>query len=362
MGDSDGHAFLYQREVGQISRGGMSAALLQRGVGAASNASFGGELLQYSAWEAIERIANLFCVYPSLGKDVDVFVSGEPVLLQMGTMSADATVAYRASEAKAWLAIVLRNVNSNQEAAAQRQWFGGAGNMNAEQVRQRILRTFNFVNREFAQGFYFIIPAENAKQSSCNVGAVAYVWRASARTTTGYMETTGPRCNSNDNPRTKNCALDQYGKYYIYLCNDFLSQAESYQVGVLIHEAAHHAGPNDVTYNKDRAQRESQYNQLMNAANYQYCAQAVNEGGCSDKDGNCVHYTSYCGQARIKDLCQKSCGLCGSGGGGGSGSQGCADTYGSCKWYKDNNYCGTANVQAQCKRTCGACRQALRDQ
>merc|ERR1739844_748620 len=196
MGDSDGHAFLYQREVGQISRGGMSAALLQRGVGAAANASLGGELLQYGAWEAVERIANLFCVYPSSGKEVDVFVSSDTALLQGGTASADATVAYRASEARAWLATVLRNVNANQEAAAQRTWFGGSGNMNVESVRQRILRTFNFINREFAQGFYFIIPAENAKQSSCNVGNLAYVWRASARTTTGYMETTGPRCNS----------------------------------------------------------------------------------------------------------------------------------------------------------------------
>merc|ERR1712088_778731 len=83
----------------------------------------------------------------------------------------------------------------------------------------------------------------------------------------------------------------------------------------------------------------------MNAANYQYFAETVAQGGCSDNDGNCPSYTSYCDQARIKDLCQKTCGLCGSGGGGG-GSQGCADTYGSCQWYRDNNYCGTASVQA----------------
>jgi len=134
----------------------------------------------------------------------------------------------------------------------------------------------------------------------------------------------------------------------------FLSQSASYQVGVLIHEAAHHAGPNDVTYNRDRAKSESQQNQLMNAANYQYFAESVAQGGCSDKDGNCVHYTSYCGEARIKDLCPKTCGACGSGSGG--GSQGCADTYAHCQWYRDNNQCGGANVQSQCRRTCGLCR------
>jgi len=390
--ESGGRAFLYQEVAGHTSRGALSA-LLQRGRGDAGNATPSGEVLAYSVWEAVERIANLFCVYPSTGKDVDVFEPSEPVLLQAGTTSADATVAYRASEARAWLATILRNVNGNQEAAAQRQWFGGAGNMNAEQVRQYILRTFNFINREFAQGFYFVIPADNAKSSVCNQGAVAYVWKYQVGT--GYRETTGPRCSSRDNPRTKNCALDEYGKYYVYLCNAFLSSPQDYQVGVLIHEAAHHAGPTDITYDQNQMQRESQSRQLENAANYQYFAQTVAEGGCSDTDGNCRYYTSYCDQQNIKDVCKQTCGLCNSGGGGGGGgggtcsdedgncrfytsycntdnikavckktcglcgsggSGGCADTYGSCQWYRDNNYCGTANVLAQCKRTCGACR------
>jgi len=265
--------------------------------------------------------------------------------------------------------------------------------MNTEQVRQRILQTFNFINREFAQGFYFTIPADNAKQSACPQGAAAYVWRASARPTTGYQETNAPQCRSSDNPRTKNCAVDQYGKYYVYLCNSFSQQSEDYQIGCLIHEAAHHAGPNDVTYNKDQMQRESQQKQLMNAASYQHFAQTVAQGGCSDQDSNCGHYASYCNQENIKTKCKRTCGLCGSSGGSGgssgcadedgncrhytsycntanikakckrtcglcgSGNSGaCADTYGSCAWYRDNGHCGQSNVKAQCKKTCGACR------
>jgi len=136
----------------------------------------------------------------------------------------------------------------------------------------------------------------------------------------------------------------------VYLCNSFLSQAEDYQVGVLIHEAVHHSGPTDVTYDTNQMQREYQSRQLENAANYQYFAQTVAKGGsCEDQDGNCRHYTSYCNTDRIKDLCKKTCGACGSGGG-------CADTYGSCQWYRDNNYCGTESVLAQCRSTCGACR------
>merc|ERR1740129_526333 len=263
--------------------------------------------------------------------------------------SADATVSYRASEARAWLGTILRNVNGNQEAAAQRQWFGGAGNLNAEQVRQYILRTFNFINREFAQGFYFVIPADSAKSSVCNQGAVAYVWKYQVGT--GYRETTGPRCSSRDNPRTKNCALDEYGKYYVYLCNSFLSSPEDYQVGVLIHEAAHHSGPTDVTYDRNQMQRESQSRQLDNAANYQYFGQTVAQGACADKDVHCRnHYSIYCNEAKFKDLCPQTCGLCGTGG------SSCADTYFDCRYYQENGFCNTESVFAQCKRSCGGCR------
>jgi len=223
--------------------------------------------------------------------------------------------------------------------------------MNAEQVRQRILRTFNFIDREFLQGFYFIIPADDAKQSACRNGAVAYVWRAYAdhpnSDPTGYEETLYPRCRSSDNPRTNNCALDDNGKYYVYLCNSYNSQPDYSQVSVLIHEAAHHAGPNDVTYSREQMRRESQFNQLMNAANYQWFAQSVTDGACADKDPNCQAYTSYCRRdANIRAKCKQTCGVC----------TPCADTYDYCAWYRDNNYCGTANVLAQCKRTCGACR------
>merc|ERR1712129_636816 len=108
----------------------------------------------------------------------------------------------------------------------------------------------------------------------------------------------------------------------------------------------------------DQMQRESQYNQLMNAANYQYFAQNVAEGGCGDKDGNCRYYTSYCDQANIKEKCQRTCGLCGGAGSGGASSGGggsgtCSDQDGNCRYY--TSYCNTENVKAKCKKTCGLC-------
>merc|ERR1712038_1259776 len=101
--------------------------------------------------------------------------------------------------------------------------------------------------------------------------------------------------------------------------------------------------------------RESQYNQIMNAGNYQYFSQEVATGGqgCSDQDGNCQFYknSGYCGTQNVRTQCARTCGAC-----GGSQAAPCADTYGSCQYYKDNGYCSTGNVREQCKRTCGICR------
>merc|ERR1719343_1305262 len=217
----------------------------------------------------------------------------------------------------------------------------------------------NFINREFSEGFHFVYPGDNAKSSACAGGAVAYVWRASARATTGYQETTGPRCRNTDNPMTKNCGLDQYGKHYVYLCRVWMQQDERYRVGVLVHEAAHHAGPNDVTGSTAQMKVNNQYNQVMNAANYENFAKTVVSGGCEDQDGNCRYYASYCNQANIKRDCKRTCGLCGSGGSspprrrsGGSGS-GCVDRDGNCRHY--TSYCDRDNIKRDCRRSCGLC-------
>jgi len=414
--ESDGRAFLYQEVVGHTSRSAFPAALLQRGMGVAGNATLHGEALAYTVWEAVERIANLFCVYPSSGKDVNVFVSSEPVLLQEGTTSADATVSYRASEAKAWLATVVRNVNGNREAAAQREWFGGAGGISEGEVRRSIVRTFNFIEREFARGFYFVTSADNAPSGTCNQGNVAYVWRNVAVDPNAiYEENGGPLCSSGDDPRRQNCGKGRDGRYYVYLCNRYLSQPADFQVSVLVHEAAHHAGPNDVflTSQKDQMRKASQRNQLMNAANYQWFADTVTDGGKSlaarpgpqpprrraprpappaggDSDPNCAYYASigYCSDDRIRRICAQSCG----GGSpspppaprpappaGGDGDPNCAyyasigycsedrirrlcsqsccqDGDPNCAYYASIGYCSGDRINKLCAKSCGACR------
>lgn len=231
--------------------------------------------------------------------------------------------------------------------------------MSTAQVKQRILQTMNFVDREFVQGFHFVYPADSARSSACASGAVAYVWRASYTATTGYQETTGPKCSSGANAFTTNCGLDQSGKYYVYLCSVWMQQSEEYQTGVLVHEAAHHAGPNDVTGSLVAMQGNSQYDQLTNAANYENFAKTVVSGGCEDEDANCPHYASYCSSENIKATCKRTCGQCsadtsgGSAGGGAQGGTSCADQDVNCRYY--TSYCSTENIKASCKQTCGLC-------
>lgn len=373
--DNGEEMHLYQLSTGNPSSGRLGE-LLQRGVEAPQNTRrFKQERkdesgivgkLHYEIWEIVERIANLFCVYPSLAAELSVSrpqADEGQLALEQGSAidgsgrSADGTIATRQAQAKAWVATIIREMSGGRAATQRRTWFGGAGSQSAESVRQRIGRTMNFIQRELTQGMRYIYPADNAKQSPCRGGAVAYVWRAAARETTGYQETTGPRCRSSDNAMTKNCGLDEYGRYYVYLCSVWMQQGQDYQISVLVHEAAHHAGPNDVTGSKDQMKRNSQYNQLMNAGNYQYFSQDVVQSGqgCSDTDGNCQFYrdSGYCSTSNVRAQCARTCGACGS---QPAPAPACADTYGSCQFYKDNGYCSSGNVQEQCRRTCGLCR------
>jgi len=384
-GAGSGEVRLWQLAADTASRGSLNALLLQTAStdpdadSDGQNAQRAGRnvttlkgLLHYSTWEAVERIANLFCVYPSLGQDLLVSwpeaeevkadtasSNAQPMLLQDGVASGGAveqTIATRETQAKAWLATILRELAGQNSADLRRRWFGGAGYQSEEQVRQRVLRTMNFVQRELSDRIRFVYPADSAQSSPCSGGAIAYVWRASARPTTGYEETRNPRCRSTDNPFTKNCGLDEYGRYYVYLCRVWERASEDYQIGVFVHEAAHHAGPNDVTNNREQMKRNSQTNQLMNAANYQHFAQEVVQTaqGCMDLDGACQYYKNngYCGTSQnVQERCQRTCGLCGSQ----PAPPTCTDTYGSCQYYKDNGLCTGANVRAQCRKTCGLC-------
>lgn len=315
----------------------------------------------YSVWEAVERICEFFRIFPASGHDDDlqVHTPEEPALVQesaslrRSASSSQSKIASVHAQAKAWVATVLGEMNGRRTGSSRSKWFGGGGGLSAESVRSRVLRTMNFVQRELNQGIHWVYPADRAKSSACK-GALAYVWKGSG-TNGQYGENNYPKCNPNDDPFSKNCAIDSYGKYYVYLCELMFKYPEDVQISSFIHEAVHHSGPKDVAYDKNQIRGLSQAQQLNNAANYQNFAQDVAEGkyGCKDDDGSCDYYKNagYCSTANVKKVCQKSCGICRQGG------SSCADSDSNCNYYKGLGYCQTVdNVKQACKRTCGLCR------
>lgn len=173
-------------------------------------------------------------------------------------------------------------------------------------------------------------------------------------------------------------------------------------ISTLVHEAAHHTGPSDVTYNPKLMRQNSQADQLNNAGNFEYFSQETANAawGCVDNDPPnvnfqcsggacaCTSLGSYCQDATygatLRRECAATCGVCNSrtpapspppqpspatpapspsppSGCGDSASPSfpfscngractCAGLVGYCQ---DATY--GATVRSQCAGTCGAC-------
>lgn len=338
--------------------------------GTRSNDEDGVPPCPYTTWQVVERLANFFRMHPSDGQD---HTSSGIALLQGSATLGDAqvrrTIATREQQAKAWLGTVASAMENRQTVDLRRKWFGGGGGQSEEAVRQKVFRTMNFIQRELQQGFHYIYPADNAPRTACGGGALAYVWRGDGGSRV-YKETQGPVCNSANDAWSKECAVDRNGKFFVYLCTRY-SRAdkefgESMQIATLVHEAAHHAGPSDISYYPDQMQSNNQDQQLYNAGNYQYFAQEVaqktwpssprrrrsSSQSCKDDYGSCQYYkdNNYCGTPNVANQCRKTCGSCTS-----AQPQTCRDTYGSCQYYVDNGYCGTDGLRGQCLKSCRLC-------
>jgi hypothetical protein len=194
------------------SRGGIGA-LVRRGVKSVMSASFKRRQawrahrsagldkhpLRYSTWQAIERIANLFCIYPSNGQSIlvstpedeanestlggGVNVTQPPSWLQRSrdgdsaATLAQGIIATRQAQAKAWLATILREFAGQRTLAFRRKWFGGGGSKSEAEVRYRVLRTMNFIEEELSQGMRYVYPADQVTSTLyCKGSFIAYVW------------------------------------------------------------------------------------------------------------------------------------------------------------------------------------------
>lgn len=289
---------------------------------------------EYSLWEVAERIANLFRVYPSSGRSLLISRPAASLLQQepLETSTADQVeerIAAINVQAKAWVSTVLSEMEAEETYDLRRRWFGGFGNKTEDEVRARVLRTMNFVERELVDEVHYVYPADQAIQTSCSGGTVAYVWKYLSNEE-GYTETDGPICGISDDPFKAQCGMDPEGKYYVYLCERWNKISENAQIATLVHEAVHHSGPSDVTYNMDEMMSLNQEKQLNNAANYEYFAQAVAHSAWDCADSKIIQAPFSCTPAPCK--CEALVRYC-----------------------DDESEIGQI-VQAQCPATCGDCK------
>jgi len=271
------------------------------------------------------QIANLFRIYPALG--VEIPLGGPEVdgtsLASAGT-DMEAKIQQYHATAEAWAATVLRELNDNNAAAFRTTWFGGEGDLSTAEVKARIVRTFNFIKRELQQGFHYVYPADTAASTGCGGSVMAYVW-GNTKPGNVYHETSGPACESSNDGFGQRCGVDGNGKYYIYLCKHWAGFSKQEQIATIIHEAAHHSGPGDKSYNKADQKGFPQNTQLDNAANYQNFGRDVveNAWGCAEPNEvvisgyncggpcKCNAFASLCyTNSEVSSQCKATCGLC----------------------------------------------------
>mmetsp|Transcript_8642 Transcript_8642/g.18842 ORF Transcript_8642/g.18842 Transcript_8642/m.18842 type:complete len:935 (-) Transcript_8642:369-3173(-) len=316
--------------------------------------------LHYNVRQAVEQLAALFRFFPLWGQ---LSITTPPLagnessnsselrndtLSSASDVAANATVPIYIDEAeeleareaiaesealaRAWVSTVITEMNAWATAQFRSLWFGGEGDIDETAVRLRILRTMNFVSREFGDGINYVYPGDNATGTACGNNIVAYVWKYEAPVgEEGYWETTGPVCDRGQ-AFDERCGVDGDGRYFIYLCRRWLELSNSNtRVATLVHESVHHAGPTDISYDTDQMQGLSQDAQLNNAANYHNFAQDVAQAtwGCADADPpsgypfdlftcsgvcTCPAFLSYCYHdtygAAIRVQCAGTCGTC----------------------------------------------------
>jgi len=241
---------------------------------------------------------------------------------------ASASIAARHATAKAWEATLLRELAQYKTQPFRAKWFGGSGALSEWDVRQRVVRTLNFVKRQLDIGIHYVYPANNVPGNACQQYTLAFVYKEyySPRPT-GYAESTMPQCDVD--PSSRLCAMDSQGKYVVYICEWYNHFADWKQVGTILHEVVHHANPNDVTYDEAAMVRLSQAQQLDNADNYAHFGSDVVQSAwnCDEVDHThdlpftcpggactCSMVSAFCDHqnigAEVKRQCPATCGAC----------------------------------------------------
>jgi len=229
------------------------------------NDAYGDTLKQgipYSTVSFVVRMLNEFRIYCSTGKLH--ISSGKSSLIEADTERNQGAIGILAVQAKGWVSAALNEMGAYKTRAKRAEWFNTAAS-----TRTRILNTLNFVMRHI-DNFNYIYPASSCSRDCGGVsggGTLAYVCQNVGPD--GYSESVGPVCRGSG-ACGDCCALDSRGHRNIYLCQRWYEwPQESVRIGTIVHEAVHHCGPSDQSYDERVMKGLSIQKQLDNAASYQ---------------------------------------------------------------------------------------------
>lgn len=190
--------------------------------GEASKANSTADIIDYDLWETVERVANLFRVYPSRKASLDE--AGVESLMESSGHAFPSGYgrvhAQKEAEAKAYMGIVIRAINAKRTRTQMTRWFGSRAYTDPR-VRREILRVLNSVDHMISN----VEPMYPGPECSDNTYAYVY-----------------PRahtCSYASELATRACTK-LGSKFVFYLCPLYLKRPTE-MIETLVHEGSHHA-------------------------------------------------------------------------------------------------------------------------
>lgn len=316
-----------ETEVGSVRA---PAGARARDPGAAPRrAAASGQQMEYNSLRHVAcRIANIYRIYPACTVIKATHRSGSRV--ERHAHLYEDKISRLHNTAMAWVATLIREMGNRNTLAFRQKWFGGDGDLSEEQVRERILLTFNFADRVMDEGIHYVYPADEVPGTFCSGHVLAFIYKQYyLPRPSGYHESEMPVCSGDEDPSDNLCAIDNEGKFVVYICEWFMKFSEWKKVGTLLHEVVHHANPGDVSYKPDEMQHNHQMEQLDNSDNYANfgsdvvqaawnCQETGQTDGlpftCGGIDCPCANLKDFCDHeafgAAIEEQCPATCGAC----------------------------------------------------
>lgn len=233
----------------------------------------------YNFWEALERLANLFRIYPDPGplRENAEFEDGGSSLMQRSVQSRmrgmtpdQARLNLQKEEmAKAYMGLVIRAFSAKETQDHMKKWFGRDSFYNP-MARKEVLRVMNSVDHMISN-VHYVYPG-----AMCTERTFAYVYPKGGACEENQLEKYACRTLYSDRNR-----------FIFYLCPFYFTRPLE-MVETLVHEGSHHATAytDDVEFQGSKAYgrrtckelaRKEPLQALKNADNFCYYIQDAAE-------------------------------------------------------------------------------------